>query len=107
MHSSDGFALSVILGKHDEGVALIFSGSTRLLLGETDLAMERFTHAMRLSPLDPLLFLRQWGLARAYFQLGRYDEASSWARNALRENPKHHPALCTLAASNALPGRLL
>jgi adenylate cyclase len=119
--SSAGFALSVVVGKPDEGIALIdralvinpnmasawsFSGWTRLLLGETDLAMERFRHAMRLSPLDPLHFLRQWGLARAYFQLGRYDEASSWAENALRENPQHHPALCVFAASNALAGRL-
>ena len=42
----------------------------------------------------------------AYFLLGRYDDASSSAGNALRENPKFHPALRVLAASNALVGRV-
>jgi TolB-like protein/class 3 adenylate cyclase len=119
--SSSGFALSIAVGKPDEAIALIeralvinpnlvsawvFSGWTRLLLGDADLAIERFRHSMRLSPLDPLLYLPQSGLGLAYFLLGRYDDASSWARNALRQKPRFHPSLRVLAASDALAGRL-
>src|SRR5262249_883383 len=86
--------------------AWYFSGWTRLLLGEAELALEHFRHARRLSPLDPFLFLSQSGLAMAYFLLGQLDEASLWARSALRESPRHHPALRLLAASSALAGRL-
>jgi len=119
--ASSGFALSLLAGKPDQGIALIdralainpnlapawyFSGWTRALLGEADSAIECFKRAMRLSPLDPLLYMPQSGLALAYFLLGRYDDASSWAGNALRENPAFHPSLRVFAASNALVGRL-
>jgi adenylate cyclase len=119
--SSAGFALSVVVRKPDEGIALIdralvinpnfapawyFSGVTRLILGEPNPAMEHFRRAMRLSPLDPLLYLPRSGMAAAHFLLGRYDDASSWAVNALQENPTFHSALRFLAASHALSGRL-
>ena len=62
--------------------------------------------AMRLSPLDPLIFGMQNGTAAAHFLAGRYDEASSWAEKALREQPDYLPALRMAAASHALPGRV-
>jgi tetratricopeptide (TPR) repeat protein len=75
--------------------------------------MEHLTHAMRLSPLDPLTFVAQMAMAFAYFFAGRYDDASSWAEKALatsppglRERPVYHPALLIAAASNSLAGRL-
>jgi adenylate cyclase len=60
---------------------------------------------MRLSPLDPILFRMQGATASAHFFAGRYDEASSWAEKALRENPNQQ-ALRVAAASHALAGRL-
>jgi tetratricopeptide (TPR) repeat protein len=61
---------------------------------------------MRLSPLDPFMYIAQTGIALACFFAGRYHEASSWAEKALLENPNYYPALRTSAASNALAGRL-
>jgi hypothetical protein len=62
--------------------------------------------AMRLNPLDPLLFGMQNGTAAAHFLAGRYDAASSWAEKALWEHPAHSPAMRMAAASHALAGRL-
>jgi len=74
-------------------------------LGEPDRAIERFAHAMRLSPIDPALFFMQFGTAHAHFFAGRHDEAHSWAKMALRELPDSHAALRIAAASGALAGR--
>ena len=74
-------------------------------LGEADRAVERFAHAMRLSPIDPGLFAMQQGTAHAHFFSGRYDEALAWAKMALREQPVSHTALRIGAASCALSGR--
>jgi tetratricopeptide (TPR) repeat protein len=78
-------------------------GWAKTWLGEPELAIERFAHAMRLSPLDPLM---QVGTAFAHFFLGRYDEAASWAAMALQDNPDFQPGLRAAAASNAMAGRL-
>jgi tetratricopeptide (TPR) repeat protein len=78
----------------------------RISLGEPELAIKHFSHAMRLSPFDPLLNRMQAGIATAHFFAGRYDEASSWAEKALRERPDYQSALRVSAASNALAGRL-
>jgi len=69
-------------------------------------AIEHFAHAMRLSPLDPVIPHGQIGTAHAHFFAGCYDEASSWARMALRELPEMVPALRIAAASDAFAGRL-
>src|SRR5260370_23390234 len=45
------------------------------------------------------------GTAHAYFILGRYDEAASWAEMALQDNPDFQPSLRQAAASNAMAGR--
>ena len=81
------------------------SGWAKVWLGEPDRAIERFAHAMRLSPIDPGLFAMQQGTAHAHFFVGRYDEAVSWAKMALREQPNSHGALRIGAASCALAGR--
>jgi TolB-like protein/DNA-binding winged helix-turn-helix (wHTH) protein len=83
-----------------------WSGCERVLLGESEAALEYLACAMRLSPFDPSMYSMQAMAAYAHFFAGRYDEASSWAEQALRENPNYHPALRTVAAGNALAGRL-
>jgi tetratricopeptide (TPR) repeat protein len=45
------------------------------------------------------------GTAHAYFLLGRYDEAASWAAMALQDNPDFQPSLRQAAASNAMAGQ--
>jgi len=45
------------------------------------------------------------GTAYAHFNLGRYDEAASWAAMALHDNADYQPGLRIAAASNAMAGR--
>jgi len=119
--STSGFALAYVAHEADAGVAFIdralllnlnlatawyFSGIVRYWLGKPDLAIEHFAHAMRLSPLDPLMPWIQAATAHAHFFAGRYDEASSWAEMALRELPESHSVLRITAASNALAGHM-
>ena len=60
---------------------------------------------MRLSPLDPLMFSMQQVTALAHFVAAQYDESSSWAERALREQPNSLASIRLLAASYALSGR--
>ena len=118
---SGGFALTQMAGSLETGAALIdralvldpnlaaawfVSGWTRIHFGQPEAAIEHFARAMRLNPLDPLLFGLQNGTAAAHFLAGRYDEASSWAEQAVRQYPNYLPALRMTAASHALAGRL-
>jgi TolB-like protein len=82
------------------------SGWLRLVLGQPDVAIERMARAMRLSPLDP--FIRQWqsATAIAHFLSDRYDEALSWAAQALRPDPDFATPWRIAAASHALAGHM-
>jgi adenylate cyclase len=117
-----GFALARLLGHLDAGAALIdralaldpnlaaawhLSGWVKIYLGEPEMAVERMAHAMRLNPLDPLIFGMQNGTAAAHFLAGRYDAASSWAEKALQQNSNYLPGIRMAAASHALSGRLV
>jgi TolB-like protein/Tfp pilus assembly protein PilF len=119
--SAGGYALAHIAGDLDGGAAFIDralvlnpnlagtwlnSGWVRVWLGEPEVAIEHLARAMRLSPRDPILFRMEGATASAHFFAGRYDEASSWAEKALRENPNLQQALRVSAASHALAGRL-
>ena len=84
----------------------ILSGWLRAYRGEPDVAIEHLARAMRLSPLDPTLYHMQVGTGFAHLLAGRFDEASSWAEKAFREEPNYLPAIAVTAASHALAGRL-
>ena len=117
-----GHALAFVAGEIDEGATLLDraivlnpnlalawhqGGWTKIYLGEPEQAIERFSRAMRLSPLDPLLLpWMQSGTAHAYLFAGQYDQAASWAEKALRGSARNPSALRAAAASLALAGRL-
>jgi tetratricopeptide (TPR) repeat protein len=118
---SAGYALAFVVHNLDDGAAFVdralvlnpnlatalhSSGWVKVFLGEPEAAIKHLARAMRLSPLDRLIFRAQGGTAYAHFFAGRYDEASSWAEKAFRERPSYMPALRIAAASNALAGRL-
>jgi TolB-like protein/class 3 adenylate cyclase len=86
--------------------AWYFSGWVNLYLGNLELSITHFAHCMRLSPLDPIGFMMQAGIAFAHFLAHRNDEALSWAERALREKPICHPALRIAAVTNAFAGRM-
>jgi TolB-like protein/Tfp pilus assembly protein PilF len=119
--STAGWVLAFIVRDLDAGVGFLdralgsnpnlamawyFSGWLRVWIGKPNVAIEHLARAMRLSPLDPVIWFAQVGTAHAHFFAGRYDEASSWARMALREVPDLLPALRIAAASEACAGRL-
>jgi adenylate cyclase len=120
--ASAGYALGFVVGDLDAGIGFVdralqlnpnlamawhASGWLRVWGGgKSSAAIEHFAHAMRQSPLDPFIAYAQGGTAHAHFFAGRYDEASSWARIALRELPDLIPALRIAAASDASAGRM-
>jgi TolB-like protein len=116
-----GHALAHLEGDLNGGIALIdkalelnpnlaaawfLSGFLRVGRGEHDDAIERFTRARRLSPLDPEISRMQSGMAMAHLLAGRFDAASSWAEMAFRELPSLLYPVGALAASHALAGRM-
>ena len=115
-----GIALAYVVGDREDGAAFtdralvlnpnlvwawLFSGWVKLLLGEPEVAIERFARAMRLSPNDPNKVLMTDGTASAHFVAGRYHEALSWAKTATREKPAYVIPICVAAASAALTGQ--
>jgi TolB-like protein/Tfp pilus assembly protein PilF len=119
--SVGGFALAYIAHELEAGAtytdraimlnpnyapAWYLSGWVKAFLGDPEVAIERVQKAMRLSPLDPLMPIMQLAIAFAHFIAGRYDEASSWARKTLQEQPNRVNSIRLLAASSALAGRL-
>jgi len=116
-----GYALLVITGRGEEGLPFLdraieadtnfaqawaWRGTARNVLGDPEEAIPDFEHAMRLSPLDPLIWIPQSGIAFAHFFCDRYDEASDWAARALQHRPNYVNALRVAIAANALAGRL-
>jgi TolB-like protein len=114
-----GHALAHLAGDVDGGTALIdralvlnpnlvaawyLAGYSLIWRGEPDAAIERFAHAMRLSPLDPDTYRMQGGTAMAHLLAERFEAAVSWAEAALRELPGFVMAACVLAASHAQAG---
>lgn len=115
-----GHALAHLTGDVDGGMALVdralvlnpnlaaawFLGAfLRVWRGDPDEAIERFTHAVRLSPLDPEMYRMQAGVAMAYLLAARPDAAAVWAEKACRELPTFLVAIAILAAAHAKAGR--
>ena len=114
-----GFALAEVADKVEEGdayidraialepdlaTAWVFSGWTKISLGDADTAIQRLGHAMRQSPRDPLLCTMQAAMSCAHFIARRYADAFSWAELAMRGKPLLI-SMCVAAASAALAGR--
>jgi TolB-like protein/Tfp pilus assembly protein PilF len=102
---ADGLIDRAIMLNSNLAAAWFCGGWVKNWLGEPEAAIERFSRAMRLSPLDPRISGGRGGTAHAHFVLGRYDEAASWAAMALQDDPDHQPSLRISAAINAMAGR--
>jgi TolB-like protein/tetratricopeptide (TPR) repeat protein len=116
-----GHALANFVGDLDGGIALIdkalllnpnlaaawfLGGFVQIMRGEPDNAIERLAYAMRSSPLDSEMYRMQCGTALAHLCVGRFNEAAPWAEKALRDLPSFLIAVCIIAASHALAGRM-
>jgi len=115
-----GHTLGHLAGDIDGGIALLdraamlnpnlaaawfLGGFLRVWRGDCAGAIEHFTRAMRLSPLDPEIYRMQAGMAVAHLFAGRFDAAASWAEKSFRELPSFLMVVSILAASQALAGR--
>jgi adenylate cyclase len=80
-------------------------GSTYLIAGQPEEAIQSFERAIRLSPFDPSLFTKFTGISTALTCLGRFDEAVAAAKNALQTKPTFPAAYRCLAAALAHLGR--
>ena len=81
-------------------------GLVSLWLGQHEAALEQFARALRLSPLDPGLFLSESYIGMVHLFRGRYDEALSWIARALAQRPNFVVVLRAAAAANAFAGNI-
>jgi TolB-like protein len=87
-------------------IARNWKGFGHVYLGNVDAAIEQFAASLRLSPLDPRLFLPQSGMAYALFFAGRYEDGLSWATRAMQNQSNFRGAQRTLMANLAMTGRI-
>jgi adenylate cyclase len=80
-------------------------GLTYRHVGQPEEAIRSFERAIRLSPVDPLLFLMLTGMGLAFIDLRRFDEAVASARKALRKNHVSSMVYRCLAVALAHLGR--
>ncbi|MGE3145193.1 MAG: winged helix-turn-helix domain-containing tetratricopeptide repeat protein [Pseudorhodoplanes sp.] len=82
-------------------------GHLNVYAGDLEGGIGRLNRAIRLSPLDPLIFRGvNAGLAYAHFLASRNDEALACVEKALRERPNWLTAIRIGAACHAVAGQL-
>jgi adenylate cyclase len=80
-------------------------GWTYQRAGQPEEAIRSFERAIRLSPFDRWQFTRFTGMSVAFIDLGRFDEAVTAARKAVRQNPLDAVTYRCLASALAHLGR--
>jgi len=80
-------------------------GLTYRHAGQPEEAIRSFERGIRLSPVDPMIFLMFTGMATAFIDLRRFDEAVASARKALRKNQVSSMVYRCLAVAFAHLGR--
>ena len=87
-------------------LARLWAGWAQIYLGDHNAAIEQFSAAIRLSPIDPRLFLPQTGMACAHFLAGRHEEGLSWATRAIQRQPNFPVAQRMVMVNFAIAGRI-
>ena len=88
------------------GTAFIYGSVAMGWAGEAERALEWGERALRLSPLDRLIYVAYQSLALGHFMNCRYEEAVNAARRAVQGNPGFSISHMLLAASLAAQGRV-
>ena len=116
-----GYALVFVCRDYDTGAALLDQalsinqnlavgwtnrGLVSVFLGQHDAAIEQFSRALRLNPLDSETYRTEGGMSFALLFLGRYAEAVTWTTRSLTHRAGYVPIMRTAAAANALAGNL-
>jgi tetratricopeptide (TPR) repeat protein len=87
-------------------IAWTRSSPTYAYIGDPAEGIRRAEQGMRLSPLDPHIFVPHTALTLAHYVAGDYDEASRWGWKAREENPQYTANLRLLAASLAAAAKV-
>ena len=90
---------------NNSALVLGFDALTRCLCGDYDKAIAHAGKAMRLSPLEPLIYHAAFALASACLLTGRDEDAAAHAQRAIDGNPNFAIAYCVLAIASARLGR--
>jgi len=80
-------------------------GQVYRVAGLSEEAVRSFERAIRMSPMDPLLYLTFAMMGFAYIELCRFDEAIATGKRALHRNPSYASAYRCLASAFAHLGR--
>ena len=75
------------------------------IAGQVEEAVRSFEHAIRVSPVDPMLNQVFAGLAFAFIELGRFDDAIVAGKRAQRQSPSYSAAYRGLASAFAYAER--
>lgn len=75
------------------------------VVGQPEEAVRSFERAMRMSPVDPLLYRLYAGMGHAFIELRRFNEAIVAGKKAQRQNPSFSPTHRCLASAFAHLGR--
>jgi len=97
------FNLSLHLNPNS-AMALTAAALSETLLANPVLALQLLDRAERISPRDPRAWFMATARGSAHYVGEHFDEAASWARNALARNPRSTRSLRLLAASLARTG---
>jgi adenylate cyclase len=80
-------------------------GHVYRIAGLPEEALRSFERAIRMSPVDPRLHVTFLGMAQAFIELRRFDEAIVASRKAQRKNSSFSPSYRCLASAFAHLGR--
>ena len=89
----------------NSAIACGVGGNVHAWAGNSTIAIERCTRAMRLSPRDPWTFLFFAGIGFAHLTERRLDEALIWLNRAHQENPTGPLILAALVSTYAHLGK--
>jgi TolB-like protein/Tfp pilus assembly protein PilF len=88
----------------NSAAAFTYRALVLAMTGEPEPAIEDAKRAMRLSPLDPTIYLPQMAMVVASIELGQYDEAVLWARKAIEVNPRYPMSYAWLMVAECARG---
>ena len=80
-------------------------GHVYRIAGLPEEAIRSFERAIRMSPVDPRLYMTLTGIGQALIELRRFDEAIVVGKKALRQNPSYVATYRCLASAFAHLGR--
>jgi TolB-like protein len=106
LSAAEGRLEQALAVNQNEPLAWLHSAITHAWRGRGEEAVQCAERALQLSPLDPMMYYFNSLAGMAHLVAERYERAIELSLRSLRENQLHTPTLRTIAAAQALSGRL-